>query len=149
MSPAGNHVEIYGATSANHGTFKLSLDGAPAIDLNGMAPLFRAQQLLVNRLLSLTYRAVDAHERHSTCSADFPLANTLSSCRIRLHRPIPSSTSTRSSYLSGYLLAKHQAHPRPSPRQRKLQQTRYLQQARRLRQAHHLQLLRTSVVLVL
>jgi hypothetical protein len=44
----GNHVELYGATSANHGRFSVSLDGGPTKTMTGIAPTFRPQQLLVS-----------------------------------------------------------------------------------------------------
>jgi hypothetical protein len=42
----GTHVELYGASSYNHGLFSVALDGAPPITLNASAPVFRPQTLL-------------------------------------------------------------------------------------------------------
>jgi hypothetical protein len=42
----GTHVELYGASSYNHGLFSVALDGAPALVLNASAPVFRPQTLL-------------------------------------------------------------------------------------------------------
>jgi hypothetical protein len=43
----GNAISLYGATSSNHGAFSVSLDGAAPVILNGTAPTFRPQTLLV------------------------------------------------------------------------------------------------------
>jgi hypothetical protein len=43
----GNAISLYGATSSNHGSFSVSLDGAAPVILNGTAPTFRPQTLLV------------------------------------------------------------------------------------------------------
>lgn len=50
ISFSGNSVYVYGATSSNHGLFSASLDGGPPVTMNGTAPQFRAQNLLVRRI---------------------------------------------------------------------------------------------------
>jgi hypothetical protein len=44
----GNAIALYGATSTNHATYSVSIDGAPASTFNGSSikPVFRAQRLL-------------------------------------------------------------------------------------------------------
>jgi hypothetical protein len=44
----GNGIALFGATSNNHGTFSVALDGAPATTYNGTQVTFRPQQLLVS-----------------------------------------------------------------------------------------------------
>ncbi|KAF7794895.1 hypothetical protein EIP86_006038 [Pleurotus ostreatoroseus] len=48
----GNAITVYGATSTNHGAFSIALDGIsiPSI-LNGSAPAFRPQNMLVSSIL--------------------------------------------------------------------------------------------------
>jgi hypothetical protein len=44
----GNGIALFGATSGNHGTYSVSLDGAPAATYNGTQVAFRPQQILVS-----------------------------------------------------------------------------------------------------
>jgi hypothetical protein len=48
----GNAISLYGATSSNHGSFSVSLDGAAPVILNGTAPTFRPQTLLVSCVIA-------------------------------------------------------------------------------------------------
>lgn len=48
IGSTGSAVSLYGATSGNHALYGVSLDGAPPVTLNGSAPAFRAQALLVS-----------------------------------------------------------------------------------------------------
>jgi hypothetical protein len=61
----GNHVELHGATSNNHGAFSVALDGAPPVVLNGTSPIFRPQTLLVRPAPRMRAQTLSGH---STCS---------------------------------------------------------------------------------
>jgi hypothetical protein len=45
----GNGVQLYGATSSNHGPYTVALDGGAPAQYNGTQFKFRPQQLLVRR----------------------------------------------------------------------------------------------------
>ncbi len=50
----GSAITVYGATSTDYGLFSVSLDGSDSpLLLNGSAPMFRPQNMLVSVLLSL------------------------------------------------------------------------------------------------
>jgi hypothetical protein len=72
----GNHVELYGATSDNHGSFSVALDGAPPVMLNGTSPIFRAQTLLVRHAPRTRAQTLSGR---STCSPISRTARTRSS----------------------------------------------------------------------
>ena len=44
---SGDAVAVYGATDQTHGTFTVKIDDQASVSLNGSAPSFRPQTLLV------------------------------------------------------------------------------------------------------
>jgi hypothetical protein len=75
----GNHVELYGATSDNHGAFSVALDGAAPVMLNGTSPIFRPQTLLVRASPPLRSDQTLSLPARSTCSPTSRTARTRSS----------------------------------------------------------------------